>query len=348
MVAVTLLFGVFASSAQTGVYLYSGSKQTITLGPGLYDITAYGAQGGDYTAINGHGITVILGGGGLGAEIEGQFDFTNVTILTLQVGGAGQVGNTYSGAGGGGGSFVVDGTTPLVIAGGGGGTADVYALYGPIGGAGLTGVSGGNGGAGSDGGGGSGGSGGNGGSGDASGGGGGGGGYSGGGGNGGHGGSGGKSYLNGGAGGLGYTSNDGPAGQGGYGGGGGGYGGGGGGGGYSGGGGGGQLSGGGGGGSYVDTSAIADLTEASGVASPDGFPNGEVTITAVQPSLCISESGNIVSVYWPAVPGWSLQQNTNLANPSGWTASSGVTALNGTNYLNLTSPSGNMFFRLMQ
>jgi hypothetical protein len=45
--AVTLLSGVLAGSAQTGDYLYSGTEQTITLGPGSYDITAYGAQGGN-------------------------------------------------------------------------------------------------------------------------------------------------------------------------------------------------------------------------------------------------------------------------------------------------------------
>ena len=46
-VAVILQFGVLASSAQTGIYLFTGSETTITLNPGTYDITAYGAQGGD-------------------------------------------------------------------------------------------------------------------------------------------------------------------------------------------------------------------------------------------------------------------------------------------------------------
>ena len=44
-IAVVLQFGVLASSAQTGEYLFTGSTTTITLNPGLYDITAYGAQG---------------------------------------------------------------------------------------------------------------------------------------------------------------------------------------------------------------------------------------------------------------------------------------------------------------
>jgi hypothetical protein len=64
------------------------------------------------------------------------------------------------------------------------------------------------------------------------------------------------------------------------------------------------------------------------------------------PKLYISYSGNTVTVYWQAVSGWSLQQNANLALASGWGASAGVTTSNGTNYLNLTSPSGSLFFRL--
>ena len=72
-------------------------------------------------------------------------------------------------------------------------------------------------------------------------------------------------------------------------------------------------------------------------------------ITAVQtpgaPTLYISHSGNTVTVYWQAVSGWSLQQNANLA-ATNWVSSSDVTTINGTNYLNLVNPSGNLFFRL--
>src|SRR5208283_364608 len=64
------------------------------------------------------------------------------------------------------------------------------------------------------------------------------------------------------------------------------------------------------------------------------------------PVLYISHSGNTVTVFWQDVSGWSLQQNNNLATPAGWTGSSGVTTANGTNYLNLTAPAGNLFFRL--
>jgi hypothetical protein len=63
--ATVLQFGVLAGSAQTGDYLYSGSETTITLNPGFYDITAYGAWGG-----SGSG----SGTGGLGAEMAAGFN----------------------------------------------------------------------------------------------------------------------------------------------------------------------------------------------------------------------------------------------------------------------------------
>ena len=71
-----------------------------------------------------------------------------------------------------------------------------------------------------------------------------------------------------------------------------------------------------------------------------------VVQTAGAPTLFISHAGNTVTVYWQDASGWSLQQNGNLASSAGWSASSGVTLLNGTNYLNLTSPMGNLFFQL--
>jgi hypothetical protein len=63
-------------------------------------------------------------------------------------------------------------------------------------------------------------------------------------------------------------------------------------------------------------------------------------------TLYISHSGSTVTVYWQDVSGWSLQQNNNLAAPAGWSVNSSWTTSNGTNYLNLTSPAGNLFFRL--
>ncbi len=71
-----------------------------------------------------------------------------------------------------------------------------------------------------------------------------------------------------------------------------------------------------------------------------------VVQTPGAPPLFLSRSGNTVTVYWPNASGWILQQNNNLANPAGWSASGGVTLLNNTNYFNLTAPAGTLFFRL--
>ncbi|MGH7942663.1 MAG: hypothetical protein ACREFR_16510, partial [Limisphaerales bacterium] len=62
----------------------------------------------------------------------------------------------------------------------------------------------------------------------------------------------------------------------------------------------------------------------------------------------ISHAGNAVTIYWQNVPGWTLQQNNNPANANGWSVNSSWTTSNGTNYLNVASPTGNLFFRLKQ
>ena len=64
------------------------------------------------------------------------------------------------------------------------------------------------------------------------------------------------------------------------------------------------------------------------------------------PTLYFSRSGSTLTVYWQNVTGWNLQQNTNLATPAGWSVNSSWTTANGTNSLILTSPTGNLFFRL--
>jgi hypothetical protein len=118
--AVVLHLGVLAGSAQTNIYLFSGSETNITLNPGTYIITAYGAPGGGRPS----GTLRWR----LGAEMSAEFNFSTSTNLTLLVGGGGG-GGFLDGGGGGGGSFVVEGSTPLVIAGGGGGAATA-ALFG--------------------------------------------------------------------------------------------------------------------------------------------------------------------------------------------------------------------------
>jgi len=300
-IAVVLQLGTLAGSAQTNIYLFSGSKTNITLSPGTYIITAYGAPGGGGgSPYGGSG-----GYGGLGAAMSGEFTFLTSTNLTLLVGGGGSGfdADTYLyGYGGGGGSFVVNGSTPLVIAGGGGGGDYGGGDYGSVSTHGRTnfiflsgyGGSGGPSGQESFGA-------------YTSGGGGGGGGFLGNGGDGSYfvngsygvnnGGGGGFSFQNGGGGGI---ASDYGGGNGGYGGGGsgGGYdsgfdyaptpGGGGGGGGYTGGPGGGN--GGGGGYSIIDSSAIAILTEFSGSLSPDDPANGEIIITAAPVAIVTTDA----------------------------------------------------------
>jgi hypothetical protein len=331
-VAVDLCLGLLAGSAQTGQYLFTGSETNLTLSPGTYEITAYGASGGS---------AATFGSGGLGAEMEGIFSFTTKTTLTILVGGGGinSVNNLgyFGGGGGGGGSFVVSGSTPLVVAGGGGGgcyfSVGIPASITTSGNNGSTT----NGAIGFGGAGGSSGSGGSGGEADGAGG--GGGGFNGSGGgimtSGGSDGGGGSSYFNGGAGGSGNS----PGGNGGYGGGGGAGGGldtfhsgggGGGGGGFSGGGGGGGgyyfITGGGGGGSYIDPSAMMTLTQVSNVASPDDPGNGEIIIESLptnniyiltQPLSQAVAGGqtatfNVLAVYSPPFSYQWLFNGTNI------------------------------------
>ena len=71
-----------------------------------------------------------------------------------------------------------------------------------------------------------------------------------------------------------------------------------------------------------------------------------VVQTAGAPTLYISESGKTVTVYWQNVSGWTLQQNNSLTAPASWTPNGSWTTSNGTNYLSLTSPTGNRYFRL--
>jgi hypothetical protein len=73
-----------------------------------------------------------------------------------------------------------------------------------------------------------------------------------------------------------------------------------------------------------------------------------VVQTPGAPALYITGSGNTVTVYWQDVSGWSLQQNSNLSASGGWSVNSSWTTSNGTNYLNITPPTGNLFFRLKQ
>jgi hypothetical protein len=71
-----------------------------------------------------------------------------------------------------------------------------------------------------------------------------------------------------------------------------------------------------------------------------------VVQTSGAPTLYISHSGNTVTVYWQNVTGWSLHQNNNLTSPVAWSLNSSWTTTNGTNYLNVVNPTGNLFYKL--
>jgi len=84
----------------------------------------------------------------------------------------------------------------------------------------------------------------------------------------------------------------------------------------------------------------------SGYSLTGGFWAIYLVQTPGAPTLTITRSGNHVIVSWPSPsPGWTLKQNSSVA-VANWTASSGI-ADDGTNKsLTLTSPAGNLFFRL--
>jgi len=72
-----------------------------------------------------------------------------------------------------------------------------------------------------------------------------------------------------------------------------------------------------------------------------------VVQTPGAPVLNIRHSGNVVTVFWQNVAGWNLYQNANVATPvASWSPSSSPTLTGGTNYLSVTNPAGNVFFRL--
>ncbi len=108
------------------------------------------------------------------------------------------------------------------------------------------------------------------------------------------------------------------------------------------------------GGVYTVSGTIGQPDASGAMTGGDYFLTGgfwsllSVVQTAGAPTLYISHSDNTVTVYWQNVSGWTLQQNNNLSAPAGWSGSGGVTTSSGTNYLNITPPTGNLFFRLKQ
>jgi hypothetical protein len=71
-----------------------------------------------------------------------------------------------------------------------------------------------------------------------------------------------------------------------------------------------------------------------------------VVQTVGAPTLTITHSDNSVKVSWPyPSTGWTLQQNPDLTTAN-WTASGGISNDGTNNLITITSPTGNLFFRL--
>jgi hypothetical protein len=71
-----------------------------------------------------------------------------------------------------------------------------------------------------------------------------------------------------------------------------------------------------------------------------------VVQTPGAPTLTITHSGNTVKVLWPyPSTGWTLQQNSDLTTAN-WAPSGGISNDGVNNFITLTSPTGNLFFRL--
>jgi hypothetical protein len=88
------------------------------------------------------------------------------------------------------------------------------------------------------------------------------------------------------------------------------------------------------GGSYSLTGGFWALIS---VVQTPGTPN--LTITFVGPDS--------VMVSWPDTGSYTLQQNSNLEVPGGWTTSGySITTAGGTSSITITPPTGNLFFRL--
>jgi hypothetical protein len=73
-----------------------------------------------------------------------------------------------------------------------------------------------------------------------------------------------------------------------------------------------------------------------------------VVQTPGAPTLIITHSGNNVIISWPSPStGFVLQQNADL-NTANWSTTSGVSDNGTIKSVTLTSPTGNLFFRLKQ
>ena len=73
-----------------------------------------------------------------------------------------------------------------------------------------------------------------------------------------------------------------------------------------------------------------------------------VQVVAAAPRLSVSEAGNNVIVSWPDTGIYALQQNSDPATSTAWTASGYpiITNANSSNSISITPTVGSLFFRL--
>ena len=95
-----------------------------------------------------------------------------------------------------------------------------------------------------------------------------------------------------------------------------------------------------------DTNGV-QTTFASGLSAPCAVAFRPMSQPAQPPPLVVSLVNNNVILSWQNSGSYTLQQSTNLANTNAWAAGGyTTTTTNGTNRITLTSPAGNLFFRL--
>jgi hypothetical protein len=115
-----------AGSAAAKTFVYTGQIASWTVPQtGLYQVRAWGAQGGGATYPD-----FPAGAGGLGAEVGGDVRLHAGEVLIVVVGGVGTTSLAESANGGGGASwlFAPGASRPMVVAGGGGGEGWAGAL----------------------------------------------------------------------------------------------------------------------------------------------------------------------------------------------------------------------------
>jgi len=93
-----------------------------------------------------------------------------------------------------------------------------------------------------------------------------------------------------------------------------------------------------------------DLPIVDGYPAPYEIYGGSINVSPIlPPNLTITQSGISVIISWANSANYTLQQNSNLALPTGWVTSVYTVTTNsqlGTNSITITQPTGSLFFRL--